>query len=61
MPIQKRVKWRIPPSDWVLRLLVRRPLSIGRVVELVDQLVTLEEISLNNEIFILFLLRVAFA
>jgi hypothetical protein len=31
----------------VLRPLVGRPLSVGRVVELVDQLVTLEEISIE--------------
>jgi hypothetical protein len=47
MPVQKRVRWGIPPSDRVLRPLVGRPLSVGRIVELVDQLVTLEEISVE--------------
>jgi hypothetical protein len=47
MPIQKRIRWGIPPSDRVLRPLVGRPLTIGRVVELVDQLVILEEISIE--------------
>jgi hypothetical protein len=48
MPVQKRVRRGIPPSDRVLRPLVGRPLSVGRVVELVDQLVTLEEISIET-------------
>jgi hypothetical protein len=47
MPAQKKVRRGIPLSDRVLRPLVGRPLSVGRVVELVDQLVTLKEISIE--------------
>jgi hypothetical protein len=48
MPVQRKRRRSIPPSDRVLRPLARRPLSVDRVVELVDQLVTLEEISIET-------------
>jgi hypothetical protein len=48
MPVQRRLRRDIPPSDRVLRPLAGRPLSVDRVVELVDQLVTLEEISIET-------------
>jgi hypothetical protein len=48
MPVQRRLRRGIPPSDRVLRPLAGRPLSVDRVVELVDQLVTLEEISIET-------------
>jgi hypothetical protein len=48
MPVQKKGRRGIPPIDWILRPLVGRSLSVGRVLELVDQLVILEEFSIES-------------
>jgi hypothetical protein len=48
MPVQRKRRRSILPSDRVLRPLAGRPLSVDRVVELVDQLVILEEISIET-------------
>jgi hypothetical protein len=49
MPEPKRVRRGISPSDQVLRPLAGRPLSIDRIVGLVNQLATLEEIRIESK------------